>query len=108
MFQSLSNEWIRGYEIHMGESRLLGRSDDEKGLAAYSKGNVFGTYVHGFFDTAQATEKLLMAVYKRTGAPEKEFKLVNYDLLVDEELDNLADTVREALDMERIYGIAGL
>ena len=58
---------VSGYEIHMGESTLLGSVDrpfEGEGAAA---GDVLGTYLHGLFENRGAREAFLDRVYESTG-----------------------------------------
>jgi adenosylcobyric acid synthase len=58
---------VSGYEIHMGESRLLEEVDrpfSEDGAAVES---VVGTYLHALFENRVAREAFVDAVYKHAG-----------------------------------------
>lgn len=104
---------VTGYEIHMGETV---RAQDAKPLIRLERmgqapvwdgcqaGNAYGTYLHGVFDAPEVAHWLAQAVAHQKGvaltggAPHVEqYKEAQYDLL--------ADTVRQALDMEKIYQI---
>ena len=71
-------------------------------------GNVYGTYIHGFFDRrdvfAPVVEKIAASRGKTVNvadaADQADFKDRQYDLL--------AKCLRENLDMDRIYKIMGL
>jgi len=96
-----------GYEIHMGEAeitdepavelaRLSGDNETwSDGLIA-SKGNVLGTYVHGFFDSPEILGRLLTNVAKANNLPEP----VIPDFSMEAEYDRLADHVRQSIDMD--------
>lgn len=98
---------LEGYEIHMGLTRRSGGvpfcrlSDGQEDGAAV--GNVFGTYLHGLFDSGALTERLAAWLLARRGlSPEqtftesrREYQARQYDLL--------ADTVRSSLDMTAVY-----
>lgn len=90
----LSGAEYEGYEIHMGVS-----DGDTKVI---SNGNVYGTYVHGIFD--KCADKVVSCLCKKKGVTLGDTK-IDYDSLVERELDRLADSVRESLDMEFIYEI---
>lgn len=106
IFAPLSGAGLEGYEIHMGET-----SAREKRLTLLEgkadgawKDNVYGTYVHGIFDSAEVSGgivKILMEKkgiqYTGTATGRKAYKETQYDLL--------AAAVRENVDMEMIYKI---
>lgn len=109
-FSCLSGADFEGYEIHMGETCICGRKEtafatlsDGRADGAHH-GNVYGTYVHGFFDARDVAEKIVRTlyeakglVYQETGIDRGVFKETQYDLL--------AAAVREHVDMELIYRI---
>ena len=74
---------------------------------AVIKGNVLGTYIHGFFDSEELLNKLIGILYRKKGI---EGKIETEDHLThtNKELDKLADVLRENLDMEMIYSIIGI
>ncbi len=126
---------FEGYEIHMGETQIMQEeycSDDASGQAkqvlpmndicdsvrnrsgqdGISRGNVYGTYIHGIFDKEEVFRTVTAALAKhkgieaeyveemvREGIDLKGFKERQYDLL--------ADQLRRHLDMEQIYRIMG-
>lgn len=105
----LADAKYRGYEIHMGETRndggevLTCRADGgENGI---QQGNVYGTYVHGIFDTGNVAEEICrtLAAKKSVVLPENSGE--SFRQRREKEYDRLADLVRESLDMERIYGM---
>lgn len=100
---------LEGYEIHMGETDTgdaapFCRFSDGKPDGAV-QGHIFGTYLHGLFDTGELTVRLADYLAGRKGlsieamAPEPRavYKQRQYDLL--------AQTVRESLDMDKIYRV---
>lgn len=106
---------LKGYEIHMGRTdyRAVGHPVYVKSAgrwegAVNEEGNVFGTYLHGIFDNLAWTRQLLNGLRRRRGLPEKRGLPFNhYRDFKEKEYDRLADTVRESLDMERVYRIMG-
>ena len=95
----LSGAEYEGYEIHIGVSSGDTKVGDTK---VVSKGNVYGTYVHGIFD--KCADKVVNCLCNKKGVTLGDTK-IDYDSLVERELDRLADSVRESLDMEFIYEI---
>jgi adenosylcobyric acid synthase len=106
-------EKITGYEIHMGQTAYRGVNQpvylsgiEQFEGAVNETGNVFGTYLHGIFDNFNWTGKLLNALRRRRGLPEINDRLPkNYRDYKEQEYDKLAATVRESLDMEKVYRI---
>jgi adenosylcobyric acid synthase len=79
---------FNGYEIHMGASRGETQSAD---------GRIFGTYVHGIFDTPAACAALL----GWAGMPGASG--VDLDALREASLERLADGVEEHLDLQAVF-----
>ena len=104
-----------GYEIHLGETILgsgtqplfqLQRLGDEEGHhdgAISVDGRVFGTYLHGLFDSAEGLELLLSHWRKICG--KEQSSLVATDPLAERErrYDALAEHFRSNLKMDVIY-----
>ena len=111
---NLRNAEVEGYEIHMGRTALhkgamplaLLENGTKDGC---QKGSVYGTYLHGFFDSTPCREALLNALCKKKGVSleSNAFDLKAYR---ESQYDTLAQAVREHLDMKLIYRIleAGL
>ncbi len=96
------------YEIHMGLTRRTGgipfsRLSDgqEDGAAA---GNVFGTYLHGLFDSGALTARLAAWLLERKGLPPSETAVESHRAYQERQYDLLADDVRSSLDMAAVYG----
>lgn len=100
---------VEGYEIHMGESVL------EKGARAFIKTatgydgcvveNGFGTYFHGIFDNEIFTQELLKKLAQRKGISLEDGQFIDYKAYKEIQYNRLAKTVRENLDMKKIYEI---
>ena len=102
---------VEGYEIHMGESRLVGEgypllqvsfrnnvpAGDNDGVMSLD-GKVLGTYFHGIFDGKDFREwflRLLRPQFVSNGSvPDK-----------NHEYEKLADHFEKHLDMEAVYRI---
>jgi len=82
---------LRGYEIHVGETsgndirRPMTILDGMPDGAINLSGTVQGTYLHGIFNND---------------------KYRNYDAVVDQELDNLADGLEDSIDIEALLNDA--
>ena len=102
---------LTGYEIHTGRTAVNGAP-----FCRYADGTpegcvqnaVFGTYLHGLFDSGELTEQLAAYLCRRKGiAPETAAPLAMDDYRT-QQLDLLADGVRSALDMDAVYAAMGL
>jgi adenosylcobyric acid synthase len=104
------NDKVTGYEIHMGETDILGASsplfrlDDGSTDGCISQdGRIWGTYFHGVFNTPYFRRKWLTSLgWKAKGTGRTLFDVQN------EQLDYLADVMEENLDMDFISRIIGL
>lgn len=110
---------VYGYEIHMGicsygkEAKpLIGIVDKNGKKVNYfdggknKKGNVIGTYIHGIFDGPEFREHIVNKLRNKKGLQQKISK--NYENIREEELNKLADIVRNSLDIKEIYKIIGV
>lgn len=97
---------LEGYEIHMGKTQVDGepfcRLEDGRaeGCAA---GHVYGTYLHGLFDTGEATARLADLLCKTKGIDPDGAAPLSHRAFQEREFDRLAEAVRAALDMDAIY-----
>ena len=102
---------LMGYEIHTGRTVVEGTPFDTladgqpEGCVA---GNVFGTYLHGLFDTGELTEKLTVFLCKQKGIAPEAAALVPMEQYRQQQFDLLADGVRGALDMAAVYRAMGM
>ena len=88
----------QGYEIHMGRGG--------EGLPPLvSRGNVYGSYIHGIFDAPGIADAVVKALCIRKGIDFTQvgtFDLAEYK---ERQYDLLADAVRAGLDMDLIYRV---
>lgn len=109
---------VKGYEIHMGETLTLGeykpfmQTVTKNGISTnaldgmINKDNtVFGTYLHGIFDSKAFTECFINMLRERKGLKTMKFDVKDYWEFKEQQYDQLANIVRESLDMERLYRI---
>ena len=100
VFARLSGLPYEGYEIHMGVSG--------GGANLVNEGSVYGTYLHGIFDSAPVAAAVAEALLHRKGLDAGAVRAVDRRAAQDAELDKLAAALRAALDMDAIDRIAGL
>jgi adenosylcobyric acid synthase len=113
---------LKGYEIHMGKTELqdekymfeiIQREEKQTSTSdgfISADGRVWGTYIHGVFDNDGFRQEFIRRIKEAKGisvSPEahtsfsfQEFKETQYDAL--------AELVRNNIDMEAFYRIAGL
>ena len=119
---AMNNELLKGYEIHMGESKgdigvfkIKRLSSDterqtlnaERILDGSQKENCLGTYIHGIFENDLFRRGILNMIRTRKGlGPLND--ICSYSGIKEKALNNLAAIVREYADMEFIERLAGL
>lgn len=118
MFFELSGLEVEGYEIHMGET--YGAVNTLTSVREYQSGaktmkmdgcqgeNVYGTYLHGFFDREPIAQRMVKALRRKKGLPDSPEEGISYEDYKEEQYNRLAEYLRESLDMEKIYEIMGL
>ncbi|MFP4454865.1 MAG: cobyric acid synthase [Desulfonatronovibrio sp.] len=104
---------VRGYEIHHGRTRICGdiiqpvKTDNGQLLAArHPVLDVWGTYIHGIFDSDPFRRFWLDRARKRKGLNPLEQIQTCYD--IDAALDRLAGVMRENIDLRAVYRILGV
>jgi adenosylcobyric acid synthase len=100
---------VRGYEIHMGETRgpdcarpmfQIGADARPDGAVSES-GRIRGTYVHGLFTSDKFRARFLSAVKNAARAEGPAF-----EAMVERVLDGLADHLEAHLDLDKMLEIA--
>ncbi len=100
---------VQGYQIHMGRTDTgdlptFCRLTDGTADGAVKDG-VFGTYLHGLFDSGALTTALADWLLARKGLQASEVTLESHQNYQETQIDILADAVRQSLDMDAIYRI---
>ncbi len=88
-----------------GSQRTRGVWEEEKGLLVGNGRNVCGTYVHGLFDAGSLARDLAGALAARKGISLGDGGCLDYQAFKEAQYEKLADTLREHLDMEAVYGM---
>ena len=101
-FSCLSGSCFYGYEIHMGETHDAGIPLTNHG-GSFNR-NAAGCYVHGIFDSADVCGRLVKKLYEAKGLTYTG-SCIDRNEYRETQLDILSKTVRENLDIERIYRI---
>ena len=119
IFSGLSGREFYGYEIHSGITKL----EETKALnmvepinekaEPFAEGSqtvrggmqVYGTYIHGIFDGEGIAAKIVEALLARKGLSMDDVKVIDYQKYKQHQYDLLAQSVREHLDMEKVYAI---
>lgn len=97
---------INGYEIHVGMTtgadteRPFATVDGHADGACSANGLIQGTYIHGAF----AADEFRASWLRSVGA--QHVGTVNYEATVDQALDDLADGVEAALDIDALFALA--
>ena len=113
LLSKLSGAAVEGYQIHMGTTVLDGGASvcelvDEDGgesVDGCCEGNVYGSYLHGIFDTKECAEALAGALFEAKGLDASAVKAVDMKAYKEEQYDKLAQVMRDNMDMELVYRI---
>lgn len=102
---------MTGYEIHNGRTTVNGepfcRLADGTPEGCVCK-NVFGTYLHGLFDSGELTEQFAAHLCRRKGIDPAAAAPISMQEYRTQQLDLLADGVRHNLDLAAVYAAMGL
>ena len=102
---------LTGYEIHTGRTAVQGTpfcTQADGTPEGCVQGTVFGTYLHGLFDSGELTEKLAAYLCKQKGICPEAAAPISMERYRAQQFDLLADSVRAALDLPAVYAAMGL
>ncbi len=101
---------LKGYELHMGRSvlgegaralftitRRGGEGSDSGDGAVSGDGKIWGTYIHGIFESDAFRRALIGDIRPLPGAKDK--RSLDYSALKEEGFERLADLVERSVDM---------
>ncbi len=105
VFSCLNGEELLGYEIHMGNTSLGANAQDFPGGAKgkNQSENVYGSYIHGFFDGGLIAYKTIQILAKNKGVELAKNSVENYEEFKQTQYDILADMIRKHMDMDAVY-----
>ena len=89
----------------MGDTKGCGEASENKLPVVLSKGNVYGSYLHGIFDENGIAGEVIAALAERKGISCDTGEMMDYAAFKETQYNKLADTLREYLDMDHIYSI---
>lgn len=108
----LSGVPVSGYEIHMGSTERLDGAplcllDAEGGSTedGCQAGSVYGSYLHGIFDSKECAQALVDALLQAKGLEGSAIEAVDMQAYKERQYDELARIVRQNMDMELVYRI---
>ena len=105
IFRVLSHLEYVGYEIHMGQTSRVDAGNADEAVVSVKNKNVYGTYLHGIFDKGNVAAAVVNALAEKKGILLENGVFEDYQSFKEKQYDKLADTLREYLNMEEIYGM---
>ena len=105
---ALTGAPVSGYEIHVGKTngpdtaRPLFELGEQAEGARSADGLIEGSYLHGVF----ANDGFREAWLQRAGAGEASGAALDFSATVENALDELADAVESAVDIEELFALA--
>ena len=114
VLKELEGQSFEGYEIHMGVSiitdnsaamNILNNSSNEKKTDGVNVKNIYGSYVHGIFDSNNVVKTVISALMKKKGIDSSTVKAFNMKEYKERQYNMLADTIRSNVNMNLIYKI---
>ena len=119
IFSGLTGCEFTGYEIHMGQTVYCGEDGSVAGtvdkaarpangaenVVSDSTGRIYGSYIHGLFDKGEIAGRMIQTLARKKGISLEDGVWEDYRTIKERQYDKLADTLREYLRMEEIYGM---
>ncbi len=115
VLEDLAGARVAGYEIHMGRTIVREKSGpfteitdtitgERRQEGAFGK-NVYGSYIHGIFDSEAASSGIVRCLARARGITGNIGMAVDFAAFKETQYDLLADGLRAHLNMEEIYRI---
>ena len=120
IFSGLTGCEFTGYEIHMGQTvycngdgssakgtvdEVAGPANGAENVVSDSTGRIYGSYIHGLFDKGEIAGRMIQTLARKKGISLEDGVWEDYRTIKERQYDKLADTLREYLRMEEIYGM---
>ena len=99
---------LDGYEIHMGRTEVEGRPFcilEDGSADGCRSGLLFGTYLHGLFESGEMTGGLAKWLCGRKGISPEDAEPISHAAFKERQYDLLAEQLRKALDLQAIHQI---
>lgn len=106
-FKELSYADFKGYEIHMSNinnNRESKNICDKFNYGFYNE-NVFGTYIHGFFDNIDVIKGLVKCICNNKNIDYTKFEFFDNNEYKQTQYNVLAETLRDNLNINNVYEI---
>lgn len=91
--------------METGKDRILSR---QARMDGWNRGNIYGTYIHGIFDSPQIARTVAEALAAAKGLCLEQAADMDYRAYREQQYDKLAESLREHLDMDAVYRIMGI
>ncbi|MEA4925208.1 MAG: cobyric acid synthase [Syntrophomonadaceae bacterium] len=116
-FKDLAAAELNGYEIHMGQTRMLHdyardltvieeiSGQSARKLAGMCCGNIYGTYIHGIFDHEDVAPTMVTALAREKGMNYEAISGFDMQAYKERQYDLLAQGIRENINMKMLYEI---
>ena len=103
VFSGLSGMKISGYEIHEGVTKAEAASMELEFTShktGYCRGNIYGTYIHGIFDSAEVAARLIDALAEKKGLKINTENIIDRNSIKEEDYKKLSSLLKENLDIK--------
>lgn len=97
VLSDLNGKMVSGYEIHMGRSECKDK--------VMSSQNIYGSYIHGFFDAPFIADTVVKCILNKKGIAIEELTNFNLEAYKETQYDLLENYIRNSIDMDKIYSI---
>ena len=100
---------VKGYEIHMGVTSAFDDINEfTSSKTGFCRNNIYGTYIHGFFDKKEILKGVIEAVSSKNKKNITTDYALDNDDFMQKQYDKLAEVLRENMDIKGIYRMIGI